>query len=229
MPLLDQDPIDPEIAATLDAIDATLAGEPVDGRYADVAEIALLLASDRPQVPPAFARSMDQKVERRFARAAGSSGQAPRRRRRWSRDLAGDGRARRGGRGARGDRGRGRHKGRLVGRVVLGVERGEHHVVVERGSASAARRCHRRSRPPPLLRRTRLRRGRPSPSPRSSPRRTRRRPGPPRLRPRPRPLRGRRRQSSSRRRPAARSFRARSSTWLRLLTGSTTWRRRSTT
>ena len=35
MPLLDQDPIDPEIAATLDAIDATLAGEPVDGRYAE--------------------------------------------------------------------------------------------------------------------------------------------------------------------------------------------------
>ena len=67
MPLLDQDPIDPEIAATLDAIDATLAGEPVDGRYAEIAEIALLLASDRPEVPPAFAQSLDQKVERRFA------------------------------------------------------------------------------------------------------------------------------------------------------------------
>lgn len=66
MPLLDQDPIDPEIAATLDAIDATLAGEPVDGRYADIAEIALLLASDRPRVPPAFASSLDQKVKRRF-------------------------------------------------------------------------------------------------------------------------------------------------------------------
>ena len=67
MPQLDQDPIDPEIAATLDAIDATLAGEPVDGRYAEVAEIALLLASDKPQIPPAFAHSLDQKVERRFA------------------------------------------------------------------------------------------------------------------------------------------------------------------
>ena len=78
MPLLDQDPIDPEIAATLDAIDATLAGEPVDGRYAEVAEIALLLASDRPQVPPAFAQSMDQKVERRFAAVATDR---PRRRR----------------------------------------------------------------------------------------------------------------------------------------------------
>jgi len=70
MPQLDHDPIDPEIAAALDAIDATLAGEPVDGRYADIAEIALLLASDRPQVPPAFATSIDEKVSRRFAAVA---------------------------------------------------------------------------------------------------------------------------------------------------------------
>ncbi len=78
MPLLDQDPIDPEVAATLDAIDATLAGEPVDGRYADVAEIALLLASEKPQIPPSFAQSLDQKVGRRFASVAS---ERPRRRR----------------------------------------------------------------------------------------------------------------------------------------------------
>ena len=89
MPLLDQDPIDPEIAATLDAIDATLAGEPVDGRYAEIAEIALLLASDRPEVPPAFAQSLDGKVERRFAplgaprSEASGTGRAPGRR--WAR------------------------------------------------------------------------------------------------------------------------------------------------
>jgi hypothetical protein len=82
MPLLDQDPIDPEIAATLDAIDATLAGEPVDGRYAEIAEIALLLASDRPEVPPAFARSLDGKVERRFAPLGAPQ---KRRKRNWSR------------------------------------------------------------------------------------------------------------------------------------------------
>ena len=82
MPLLDQDPIDPEIAATLDAIDATLAGEPVDGRYAEIAEIALLLASDRPEVPPAFAQSLDQKVERRFAPLGAPE---KRRKRNWSR------------------------------------------------------------------------------------------------------------------------------------------------
>jgi Domain of unknown function (DUF4349) len=69
MRLLDQDPIDPEIAGALDAIDATLAGEPVDARYAELAEVALLLASDRPQVPPAFAHSLDERVERRFAPA----------------------------------------------------------------------------------------------------------------------------------------------------------------
>ena len=71
MPQLDQDPIDPEIAATLDAIDATLAGEPVDGRYAEIAEIALLLASDKPHVPPAVATSLDGKIERRFAPLGG--------------------------------------------------------------------------------------------------------------------------------------------------------------
>jgi len=88
MPPHDQDLIDPEIAATLDAIDATLAGEPVDGRYAEVAEIALLLASDRPQVPPAFARSLDQKVERRFAPLEGKARRfgagGPHKGRRWS-------------------------------------------------------------------------------------------------------------------------------------------------
>jgi hypothetical protein len=79
MRLLDQDPIDPEIAATLDAIDATLAGEPVDARYAELAEIALLLASDRPQPAPEFARSMDERVERRFEASPKPGG--PRRRR----------------------------------------------------------------------------------------------------------------------------------------------------
>jgi len=83
MPQLDHDSIDPEVAATLDAIDATLAGEPVDARYADIAEIALLLAADRPEVPPAFAHSLDQKVERRFA-AMGLADKRPRQRRRWS-------------------------------------------------------------------------------------------------------------------------------------------------
>ena len=69
MRLLDQDPIDPEIAATLDAIAATLAGEPVDARYAELAEIALLLNADRPRVSSEFGRSMDERVAHRFAAA----------------------------------------------------------------------------------------------------------------------------------------------------------------
>ncbi|HUO70168.1 MAG TPA: DUF4349 domain-containing protein [Solirubrobacteraceae bacterium] len=63
---LDDTPIDPEIAAELDAIDATLAGEPVDPQYADIAELALLLVAERPAVDPEFGAAMDARVRRRF-------------------------------------------------------------------------------------------------------------------------------------------------------------------
>src|ERR1700733_4692415 len=66
---LDDSPIDPEIAASLDAIDATLAGEPVDPKYADLAELALLLSADRPECSAEFAQTMDERVARRFAPA----------------------------------------------------------------------------------------------------------------------------------------------------------------
>lgn len=65
---IDDTPLDPEIATQLDAIDATLAGEPVDPQYAELAELALLLAADRPAIRPAFAHSLDQSVARRFSR-----------------------------------------------------------------------------------------------------------------------------------------------------------------
>ncbi len=82
MRLLDHDePIDPEIAASLDAIDAVLAGEPVGAEYAELAEIALLLTAERPQVPPAFAHSLDHRVEYRFTPAASQAPKKPRRRR----------------------------------------------------------------------------------------------------------------------------------------------------
>jgi hypothetical protein len=82
MRLLDHDePIDPEIAASLDAIDAVLAGEPVSAEYAELAEVALLLTAERPQIPPAFAHSLDHRVEYRFIPAASP---APKKaRRRW--------------------------------------------------------------------------------------------------------------------------------------------------
>ncbi len=89
MKRLDDTPIDPEIAASLDAIDATLAGDPVDPRYAELAELALLLGSERPRCSERFARELDARVERRFARPAvsGAGGGAParpRRRRLWT-------------------------------------------------------------------------------------------------------------------------------------------------
>jgi hypothetical protein len=65
-------PYDPEVAAALDAIDATLAGEPVDPAHAELAELALLLAADRPRPLDEFTRELDGRVARRFARADGT-------------------------------------------------------------------------------------------------------------------------------------------------------------
>ena len=80
MRLLDHDePIDPEVAASLDAIDAVLAGEPVGAEYAELAEIALLLTSERPQVRTAFAERMDERVARRFAQVPPPTAGKPRR------------------------------------------------------------------------------------------------------------------------------------------------------
>ena len=59
--------LDPEIAAELDAIDATLAGDPVDPGHAELAELALLLSADRPRPVAGFARELDRRAERRFA------------------------------------------------------------------------------------------------------------------------------------------------------------------
>jgi hypothetical protein len=81
MRLLEHDePIDPEIAASLDAIDAVLAGEPVDSRYAELAEVALFLSAERPPVPPEFAQSMDERVSRRFANVPAPAAVSRRRR-----------------------------------------------------------------------------------------------------------------------------------------------------
>jgi Domain of unknown function (DUF4349) len=93
MKRVDDIPIDPEVAASLDAIDATLAGRPVDAKFAELAELALLLRSERPRCSAEFATEMDARVARRFApgpTAAAVSGAAvgggrPRRwRRLWS-------------------------------------------------------------------------------------------------------------------------------------------------
>jgi Domain of unknown function (DUF4349) len=75
---VDEPPIGPEVRASLDAVDATLAGEAVDPKHAEMAELALLLASDRPQMASSAADALDAKVARRFAAPTNS-----RPRRRW--------------------------------------------------------------------------------------------------------------------------------------------------
>ena len=83
MRLLDDAPMDPDVAAALDAIDSTLAGEPVDPKYAELAELALLLADERPLVDPVFAHALDQRVDGRFGGTA-REGKRPSRRSTWS-------------------------------------------------------------------------------------------------------------------------------------------------
>src|SRR5436309_6959767 len=74
----DETPIDPEIAAALNAIDATLAGEPVDPAYAELAELALLLSDERPDPEPGFSNTLDARVESRFASPARTGRRRPR-------------------------------------------------------------------------------------------------------------------------------------------------------
>jgi hypothetical protein len=81
--------IDPEVVAALDAIDATLAGEPVDPRHAELAELALLLAAQRPEIAPEAGRALDDRVARRFARAPAPPAAAEAGRRRRARWLTG--------------------------------------------------------------------------------------------------------------------------------------------
>ncbi len=69
------DPFEPEVEAALEAIDATLAGDPVDPGHAELAELALILRADRPAVAEPFAVAMDARVRDRFA--------VPARRRAW--------------------------------------------------------------------------------------------------------------------------------------------------
>src|ERR1700742_5018574 len=66
----DSDPEGQGIAGALMAIDATLAGDPVDPEYAELAELALILRRERPRTSDAFAARLDERVERRFARPA---------------------------------------------------------------------------------------------------------------------------------------------------------------
>jgi hypothetical protein len=69
-------PLDPEIVASLDAIDAVLSGRVVDPAQADVAELALLLRADRPRMDRDFAARLDERVQRRFEPVPKSTGRS---------------------------------------------------------------------------------------------------------------------------------------------------------
>jgi hypothetical protein len=79
MKLLDQGPMDPDIAEELAAIDATLAGEPVDPHHAELAELALLLRAERPPISDSFARKLDARAEQQFGAAPASKRAASKR------------------------------------------------------------------------------------------------------------------------------------------------------
>ncbi len=66
MRLSEDQPLHPEVRAELEAIDATLRGEPVDPVHAELAELALLVAAARPQMPADAIEALDAKIARRF-------------------------------------------------------------------------------------------------------------------------------------------------------------------
>lgn len=60
----------PEMRRELAALDAALAGEPVEPDLADLAELSALLREERPEPDPTFARALDDRVKRGFPRRA---------------------------------------------------------------------------------------------------------------------------------------------------------------
>ena len=74
--------LDPDIAAELSALDGALSGQPVAPEHAELAELAVLVSAEHPQIDPAFASQLDQRVARRFALDVAPAAK-PRRKRVW--------------------------------------------------------------------------------------------------------------------------------------------------
>jgi hypothetical protein len=87
---LDETPIDPEVADVLGAIDAALDGDPVDPRHAELGELALLVAGERPAPNRSFSTALDERVEQRFVKSSPPSRAS---RRRWLVPIGGLGAA----------------------------------------------------------------------------------------------------------------------------------------
>src|SRR3954469_4895602 len=60
----------PEMLRELAALEAALAGDPVEPDLADLAELTALLREERPDPDPTFARALDDRVKRGFPRRA---------------------------------------------------------------------------------------------------------------------------------------------------------------
>jgi hypothetical protein len=69
-------PPDPDMLAELETIDLTLAGLATDPAYAEIAELTLLLAADRPRITPTFGAELDARIQRRFAADAADAADA---------------------------------------------------------------------------------------------------------------------------------------------------------
>jgi hypothetical protein len=74
--------MDPDAELSLAVIDATLAGEAVEPEHAELAELTLILAGQRPLPSASFAADLDERVTRRFAPRT-APGVSARRARRW--------------------------------------------------------------------------------------------------------------------------------------------------
>jgi Domain of unknown function (DUF4349) len=64
------EPLDPEVVAALEAIDAALHDEPVDPELAELAELSLILRDERPEPGDAFLHRLDRQVQTRFVMPA---------------------------------------------------------------------------------------------------------------------------------------------------------------
>lgn len=79
-------PLDPDVLADLEAIDRTLEGLSVDPFHAELAELSLLLVSERDLPSEDFSRALDARAARRFLtlpQVDGSEAKPARRRRSW--------------------------------------------------------------------------------------------------------------------------------------------------
>jgi hypothetical protein len=74
--------LDPDAERSLAVIDATLAGEAVEPEHAELAELTLILAGQRPLPSASFTADLDERVARRFAPRPSSSSDG-RKRRAW--------------------------------------------------------------------------------------------------------------------------------------------------